>query len=252
MKSFPQTVRVSWWLAAVLLACALCGSVGVRAQEKSPAAHPSTEPAAQQGSEGQQGFGAELAEESREAAGEDSHSEFKQSPAVHWLAYLTGGNVEYAYWLAVGLNFAAVFGIIFWACRKYLPGVFRNRTASIQRSMEEARRASADANRRLADIEQRLTKLGDEIKELTAASELEIAEEESRLKAATEEETRRIVEAAEQEIAAAAKAARRDLMRYAADLSVTLAQRLIHVDEPTDEALVRRFTDRITGEGSKN
>ena len=51
---------------------------------------------------------------------------------------------------------------------------------------------------------------------------------------------------------AAAKAARRDLTRYAADLAVTLAHRQIQVDETTDQALVRQFTNRIAGEGSEN
>jgi F-type H+-transporting ATPase subunit b len=133
-----------------------------------------------------------------------------------------------------------------------LPGAFRARTEAIQRAMEEARRASEDANRRLSDIELRLAKLGDEIQSMSAMADREIADEETRLKAATEEEARKIVEAAEQEIDAAAKAARRDLTRYAADLAVTLAHRQIQVDETTDQALVRQFTNRIAGEGSKN
>lgn len=239
------------YLAAVV-ACVLSFGVWVHAQDQAePAKSPDT-PVTQNNADQQQGIGQQLAHETREAAGEDDTAAFKKSVSVQWLARLTGGNVEHAYWLALILNFAVVFGVLYWAGKKYLPGAFRNRTASIQKAMEEARRASEDANRRLAEIELRLAKLGEEIKSLTATADREIAEEEARVRAAAEEEAQRIVEAAGQEIDAAAKAARRDLTSYAADLAVSLAKRQIHVDQNTDEALVRQFSSRIAGEGGKN
>lgn len=237
---------------AVVVACVLSFGVWVHAQDQAePAKSPDT-PVTQNNADQQQGIGQQLAHETREAAGEDDTAAFKKSVSVQWLARLTGGNVEHAYWLALILNFAVVFGVLYWAGKKYLPGAFRNRTASIQKAMEEARRASEDANRRLAEIELRLAKLGEEIKSLTATADREIAEEEARVRAAAEEEAQRIVEAAGQEIDAAAKAARRDLTSYAADLAVSLAKRQIHVDQNTDEALVRQFSSRIAGEGGKN
>jgi F-type H+-transporting ATPase subunit b len=237
---------------AVVVACVLSFGVWVHAQDQAePAKSPDT-PVTQNNADQQQGIGQQLAHETREAAGEDDTAAFKKSASVQWLARLTGGNVEHAYWLALILNFAVVFGVLYWAGKKYLPGAFRNRTASIQKAMEEARRASEDANRRLAEIELRLAKLGEEIKSLTATADREIVEEEARVRAAAEEEAQRIVEAAGQEIDAAAKAARRDLTSYAADLAVSLAKRQIHVDQNTDEALVRQFSSRIAGEGGKN
>jgi F-type H+-transporting ATPase subunit b len=191
------------------------------------------------------GFGAELAKESRAAAGEDDTAQFKKSASVRFLAKFTGGDLERAYWLAVGLNFAVVAGFLVWAGRKYLPGTFRDRTASIQKAMEEARRASEDANRRLSEIEARLSRLGDEIAALTATAEQDLVEEEARIRAAAEADARKIVESAEQEIAAAAKAARRDLTTYAADLAIALAKKQIHVDASTDSSLVRSFADRL-------
>jgi len=72
------------------------------------------------------------------------------------------------------------------------------------------------------------------------------------IKAATAEESRRIVESAQQEIAAATKAARRELTAHAADLAVTLASKQIKVDATTDQALVRRFAQQLSGdEGAK-
>jgi len=69
--------------------------------------------------------------------------------------------------------------------------------------------------------------------------------EEARIKAATQEDARKIVEAAQHEIAAAAKTARRALSAYAADLAVGLAQKQIHVDAATDQALVRGFAGQM-------
>ena len=201
------------------------------------------------------GFGAQLAKETREAAGEDDQTaQFKQSASVRWLSKLTGGNLQHAYWLAMLLNFAAVAGFLFWAARKYLPGAFRARTAAIQKAMEEARRASEDANRRLQEIESRLARLGDEVSALKATGEADLAAEDARIKAAAEEDARKIVESAEQEIAAATKSARCDLTSYAADLAIALAKKQIHVDAGTDSSLVRSFADRLASadDGGKN
>ncbi len=83
--------------------------------------------------------------------------------------------------------------------------MFRNRTASIQKAMQEAQKASAEANRRLGEIETRLSRLDAEIAGMRATAEKEAVAEEVRIKAAAEEDGRKIVESAEQEIAAAAK-----------------------------------------------
>jgi F-type H+-transporting ATPase subunit b len=193
-------------------------------------------------------LGAQLAKESREAAGEDDAGQFKHSASVQWVAKVTGLSLERAYQLSVLLNFVVVAVVIFWAVKKYLPGVFRNRTISIQKAMEEARKASEDANRRLSEIEARLSKFDAEIAQMKAEAEKQAIAEEQTIKAAAEEDARKIVEAAEQEIAAAAKTARRELTAYAADLAVTLARKQIHVDANTDQALLGDFARQLSAE----
>ena len=111
--------------------------------------------------------------------------------------------------------------------------------------MQEAQKASEEARRRLAEIESRLMKLDVEIGTMRDAAEKEGAAEEARIQAAAEEDARKMVDSAEQEIAAAAKAARRQLTAYAADLAVGLAQKQIHVDAATDQALVRNFAGQL-------
>jgi F-type H+-transporting ATPase subunit b len=182
-----------------------------------------------------------------EAAGEDEQAEFKHSASVQLIARLTGLNLGQAYWLATTINFAVIAGLIVWFSKKNLPAIFRNRTASIQKAMQEARRASEDANRRLSHIESRLVRLDTEINEMRASAEKEAAAEEERIKAAAVEDARKIVQSAEQEIAAAAKLARRELTAYAADLAVSLARRQIKVDPDTDQVLVRSFAQELSG-----
>jgi len=190
---------------------------------------------------------AELAKQSREAAGEDEQGQFKHSASVRVVAKLTGLSLEKAYWLSVVLNFAIVAAIIFWVMKKSLPAMFRKRTEFIQQAMEEARKAAEDANRRLGEIEARLSKLDEEIGEMREAAEKESIEEEQKIRAAAEEDKRKIVESAEQEIAAAAKSVRRELTAYAADLAVALAAKQIHVDASADQALVKDFAQQLSG-----
>lgn len=194
----------------------------------------------------------DLAKESREAAAEDEQAQFKHSWLVQWVAKQTGLSLDHAYWLCVLLNFAVIAGAIVYFSKKNLPGMFRDRTASIQRAMQEARRASEEANRRLAEIEARLSRLDAEIGGMREAAEKEAAAEEVRIKAAAAEDARKIVESAEQEIAAAAKSARRELTAYAANLAVSLAAKQIRVDTVTDQALVRNFAKELGPKAGKD
>jgi len=194
-----------------------------------------------------------LVRESREAAGEeDQKGQFKRSAAVRFVAKLTG-SVESAYWLCVFVNFGIIAAVIYWFGRKSLPGVFRDRTVSIKRAMEEARKASTEANERLSNIEKRLAHLDDEIAQMRLTAEKDAVAEAERIKDATTEEARKIADAAALEISAAAKAARRELTAYAADLAVTLASKQIHIDTATDQDLVRRFSEQLSnGTGKDN
>lgn len=246
MTEFRAASKIAraFLLSALLLCCVAL--MPVRAQE--PAKAPEQTQPEHKAEPRSPGPGRQLAHESREAAGEekDEMAEFKESASVRAIAkYVTGGNLQYAYWLSVVLNFAVIAGVIIWAGRKYLPGLFRDRTTAIQKAMQEAQKASEEARRKLAEIESRLQALDVEIGRMRNAAETEGLAEEARIKAATEEDARKIVASAEQEIAAAAKAARRQLTAHAADLAVGLAQKQIHVDAATDQALVRTFAGQL-------
>jgi F-type H+-transporting ATPase subunit b len=228
-------------IIALLVGCA--GLVSLRAQQA-----PATPEQKQANTEPERVTpGRELAHESREAAGEekDEMEPFKHSASVQMISHLTGLSVQQSYWLSFVLNFLVIAAVILWAGRKFLPGMFRDRTAAIQKAMQEAQMVSEEARRKLAEIELRLQKLDVEIGMMRNAAEEEGAAEEQRIQAAAQEDARKIVASAEQEIAAAAKAARRQLTAHAADLAVGLAQKQIHVDASTDQALVRNFAGQL-------
>ena len=249
-------MKIRGILQSLLLVVAICGFVSAQEHAAEPSGHQAQSSHPQQNPPagvGNTGIRQELSHASNEAAGhaqdEEGHAEFKESPAVKFVAKITGLSVKAAYWLLVVLNFAIIAAIIAWALKKNLPGMFRARTETIRKSMDEARRASEDANRRLAGIEQRLSRLDSEVADMKRTAEADAAADEVRIRAAAEEDRRKILDMSEQEIEAAAKAARRDLKAYAAELAVALAEKRIRVDAKTDEALVRSFVGQLGKDG---
>ena len=267
-KSKATVSFFSFIFSALLMTAALAAPalVPVRAdaQEQSSAsasqASPSqastsqqeaTEPKKQAG-QSHPSIAGELVKETREAAGEDEEEnvKLKHGASVQWLARQIGWSVHGTHLLLSGLNFAIIAVIVFWTGRKLLPGIFRNRNASIQQALQEARAASQDANRRLADIENRLRQLDVEIGQMQSAAEKEAAAEEGRIKKAAEEDVCKVILAAEQEIAAAAKQARRELTAHTAGLAIALARQQINVDSNTDQVLVRTFASGLASRPS--
>jgi F-type H+-transporting ATPase subunit b len=246
-----KTSKKMGFLTRIIRACALAlllmsfaAVTPLHAQEPSA---PRQQPQQSDDSSKQPGFGRQLSHETREAAGEekDETAQFKESPSVKFIAKYTGLSTSHAYLLSVLLNFAVIAILIFWACRKYLPGAFSARTAAIQKAMREAQKASDEARRKLAEIESRLMRLDGEIGMMRDSAEKEAGAEEARIRTAAEQDAQKMLESAQQEITAAAKNARRELTAYAADLAVALAQKQIHVDAATDQTLVRTFAGEL-------
>jgi F-type H+-transporting ATPase subunit b len=178
-------------------------------------------------------------------AEKDEEAKFKESGSVKWLAKTLGLPIEKAYWVSIILNFLIVAVLIVLFLKSNLPKMFRERTAAIQKGMEEARRASEESRARLSEIESRLAKLDNDIVEMRAKAEQDAKAEDDRIRAATEEEKRKIIQSAQQEIGAASNAARRDLKQYTAELAVSLAEKKISVSDATDKVLVGDFASHL-------
>ena len=78
-----------------------------------------------------------------EAESNDEEAKFKQSASITKLAGWLGITNNQAWWLSVLINFGIVLGAILYAAKTNLPGLFRDRTSAIQKSMDEARRAKS-------------------------------------------------------------------------------------------------------------
>jgi F-type H+-transporting ATPase subunit b len=249
MNRLPRFIPI--WLLALLL------PVGAAMAQYQPATQPATpgkaQPAAPDKAAGSQTPDQELTQASKHAAGEEDegHAEFKQSASVKILARITGLNLNQAYWLAIIINFAVILAAIIWFAKSSLPGMFRARTESIRKTMDEAQRTSADAARRLSEIEARLSRLDSELAQMRASAEAEAAAEEERIRVAAAEEARKIEEAVGQEIVAATRLAQHELKAYAAELAVSLAEKRIQVDPTTDRALVENFVGQLGKNGKE-
>ena len=251
-----------WFLGLVWI----CLSLGTLAGQEQGASASSSPPQSDQASTAAQQnhpenpnteFSQDLAKTSEEAAGEAGKKDAKlemelraeHSPVVRWIGRMIRISPERAYLLSLIINFGILVGFVWVMLKAKVPQMFRDRTAMIQKGIREAQAASAEASRRLHDIEERLAKLGTEVAEIRTSAESEAVAEEARIRQAAEEDKGKVVQAAEAEIAAIARNARRELKSYAASLAVDMASRKIHVDEPTDHALVREFVDQLGGDG---
>lgn len=148
------------------------------------------------------------------------------------------------------VNFAIIFFGIVIPIGRVLPKVFRRRSQSLKKSLEEARKTTADANSRLSAVEAQLAKLDEEIAGIRAKVEEESKQDEVRIKASIEEERARIVASAEQEISAAAAHAQRGLRHFAADLAIESAARQLILTPETDRALIAEFVSDTTSNGA--
>lgn len=222
------------------------------AQEAAPAAGSAQPQAEQQPENPNAAIGGELSKESKEAEQAEEHEEngqFKYSPAVKWFAKHLGMDPHRAYFVSLFINFG-ILALFFWVLlRGKIPAMFRSRTDSIQTAIREARAASAEATERLSAVEARLAKLDGEVSGIRAEAEKQAASEEQRIRAAAEEDKNRVVESAKMEIDAIARNARRELKSYASTLAIDIAAKRIHVDEHSDQALVRDFVDQLGKDG---
>ena len=189
-----------------------------------------------------------------EAEGEahDEEAAFKYSAAVRGIARITGLSVTTAYWVCIVINFAIIAAFVVFVMKSNIPAMLRNRTQSIQKGMEDARRASEDAGRRLRDVEARLARMSSDIEQMQKQAENDARAEEDRMHASIDEEKQKILQAAEQEITQTANAVRRDLQKYAAELAVSIAEKGIRVDTSLDKALVEDFTEQLAVDARRN
>jgi F-type H+-transporting ATPase subunit b len=181
----------------------------------------------------------------------DENDAYLHSSMVARLGHMLGLNTEQAATAFQVGNFVVLAGLVLWGLGKILPKFIRDRNASIQKHLVDARTATEEAKSRLSSVEDRLSKLDGEIAAMRAHAEQDAVKEEQRIKASVEDEKKKILAAAEQEIAAATLHAQKLLQQHAAELAIEQAARKLVVSAETDRLLVQSFAQRLTGDESK-
>jgi F-type H+-transporting ATPase subunit b len=232
-----------------MLAAALTVPVSsARAQQPATAGQNATSGGASQATDSGAQVGSE-AKKDEDKEPEDEKEPYRVSDTTRRLARMLHISPARAADIFEVLNFGVLFVALAWLLAKFLPKMFRNRGARIQRQLEEARQSTEESRRRLSEIEERLSKLDDEIIRLHAQSERDMQGEEERFRAMMESEKEKIIDSAEQEITAAGAQARRELKQLAAELAVGRAEQKLQLTDDMDGKLIGRFAQTL---GDKN
>ena len=155
-------------------------------------------------------------------------------PALAWAAeeaaeHGSGGgliNVDRSLIVQV-VNFVILLVILQRLLYKPLVAKMQERTAAIQRSLEEAQAARAEAARQQEQNAQQLRAAYAEAQEIRAAALKEAAEEQKKLVENAMREARELLEAARAQTDADIRRAREELRREVSELATAVAEKLI-------------------------
>ena len=128
------------------------------------------------------------------------------------------------------INFAILAGGLYYMLGRTVSDYLRTRSETIRKHLVDAKTLRSEAEGQLAGVRTRLAALPDELRELTARGDEELAAEKIRLANATASERTRVQEQTRREIELTSRLARRDLMLHGVDLSMKLARARIERD----------------------
>jgi F-type H+-transporting ATPase subunit b len=139
-----------------------------------------------------------------------------------------GGLINFDKSLIVqGINFLLLLVALKYLLFKPLVGKMQERTAAIQKSLEEAQAARADAARQQDENAARLRTAYQEANAIREQALKEAAEEQRKLVEGAQAEARRLVEGARAQTEADIRRAREELRREVATLAVAVAEKLV-------------------------
>jgi F-type H+-transporting ATPase subunit b len=140
-----------------------------------------------------------------------------------------------------GINFLVLLVVLNYLLYKPLVGAMRERTAAIQKSLEEAQAARAEAARQQEENAVRLRTAYQEAAAIREQALKEAGEEQRKLVEAAQAEARRLVDTARAQTEADIRRAREELRREVAGLAVAVAEKLVRKSLRDDDH--RRIVD---------
>lgn len=140
-------------------------------------------------------------------------------------------------------NFILLVVVLGYIIRKTVPPLFRKQTDELQGALAEAAKLKKDAAAFAASVEQRLANLEQEIGDLRRSAHEEMKAESDRVRRETERHLQRIREQATQEVELMTRGAKDALRKYAAELSIHVAEERIRarMNPEQQESLVSAF-----------
>ena len=152
------------------------------------------------------------------------------------------------------VNFAILFGGLWYFLKSPLAAYLRDRHTVIRKDLVEAANVSAAAQAQLTEIDRKLKALPGEIDALRHRGTEEIAAEEARIATLAAAERERLLEQTRREIDLQLRLAKRELVEHTADLAVQLAgtriqQQMTPADQDriVDRYLTNVGTERAEG-----
>jgi F-type H+-transporting ATPase subunit b len=145
------------------------------------------------------------------------------------------------------VNFAILFGGLWYLLATPLSTYLKDRHTSIRKDLVEAASVSATAQAQLAEVDRKLKALPGEIDALRQRGTEEIAAEEARIAKLAAAERERLLEQTRREIDLQVRLAKRELVEHTADLAVQLAgTRIAQQITPGDqERIVDRYLNDV-------
>lgn len=172
-------------------------------------------------------------------------------PSFAWAAGGEGGLINIDKTLLIQIvNFALLLWLLSKFLYRPLVGKMQERTQAIQKSLEEAQAARLAAQREREEFAAKIQAANAEAQAIRAAALQEAAEEQRRLVESARLEAQRLVESARAELEQEVRRARQELRREAADLGVTIAERLIKKSVRDEDH--RRIIDDAVARLGKN
>ena len=147
------------------------------------------------------------------------------------------------------INFVILVGGLGYVLRKPLANFFVERSASIQKSLGEGRKALEASQAHLQAVEDKLRRFEAEMASFRAAALEEMKAEREHLRRMTATEIEKLMDSLRVQMEVATKQARLELKLYGAQQAVEMARQMIgqRLDEAGQRRLVADFLARLEG-----
>ncbi len=161
--------------------------------------------------------------------------------------FASGGESAGGWGAVIGsiLNSGILWGLLGFFLYKPLTQFFKKQSNEIKEKIDTSKLEKERSEEKLKKIEERLSKIEFEIEEIRNKAKEAAEKEERRIKEQLDEDLKRISSIEESEIESIINSAKRELKKYATELSVSIAEKDIKekINEKKHKELIKKFID---------